>query len=64
MENIRNHKDMKLVTSWEKYAKYGVKPNFKDGYPFLKWLFAVKIRKTEIKIKKPVYLEQVVLGFS
>ena len=22
MENIRNHNDMKLVTSWEKYAKY------------------------------------------
>ena len=22
MENIRNQKDMKLVTSWEKYAKY------------------------------------------
>ena len=24
MENIRNQKDMKLVTSWEKYAKYVV----------------------------------------
>ena len=32
MENIRNHKDMKLVTSREKYAKYVMKPNFKDGH--------------------------------
>ena len=36
MENIRNHKDMKLVTSLEKYAKYVMKPNFKDGHPFSK----------------------------
>ena len=41
MENIRNHKDMKLVTSQEKYAKYVRKPNFKDGHPFSKHLSAV-----------------------
>ena len=41
MENIRNHKDMKLVTSQEKYAKYVMKPNFKDGHPFFKHLYAV-----------------------
>ena len=32
MENSRNHKDMKLVISREKYAKYVMKPNFKDGH--------------------------------
>ena len=31
MENIRNHKNMKLVTNDKKYLKYVVKPNFKDG---------------------------------
>ena len=36
MENIRNHKEMKLVTSREKYKKYVIKPNFQNGYPFLK----------------------------
>ena len=36
MENIRNHKDKKLVTSDEKYQKYVMKPNFKDGHPFSK----------------------------
>ena len=34
MENIRNHKVMKLVTSQETYAKYVMKPNFKDGHHF------------------------------
>ena len=29
--NIRNHKDMKLVTRREKYVKYVMKSNFKDG---------------------------------
>ena len=54
MENIRNHKDMKLVTSKQKYQKYVMKPSFKDGYPFSKHLLAVEMGKTEIKINKPV----------
>ena len=52
MENIRNHKGMKLMTSRERYARYVVKPNFKDGHPFSKELFAVEIGKTEIKMNK------------
>ena len=44
MENIRKHKDMKLVKSKKKYRKYIIRPNCKDGYPFSKALFAVEIR--------------------
>ena len=54
IENSRIHKEIKLVTSREKYAKYVIRPNFKDGYPFLKDL--LEMRKTEIKMKKLVYL--------
>ena len=36
MENIGDHKDMKLVASREKYAKYVMMPHFKDGYLFSK----------------------------
>ena len=66
MEAIRNDKDMKLVTSREKYAKQVMKPNFKDGYPFSKELLAVEMEmgKTEIKMNKPVYLEQAILDLS
>ena len=60
MENIRNHNDMKHVTSLEKYAKYVMKPNFKDGYPFSRELLAVEMGKTEIKMNKPVYLRQAI----
>ena len=45
MENIRNHKDMKLATSNKKYLEYVMKPNFKDGHPFSKHLFAVEMEK-------------------
>ena len=45
MENIRNHKGMKLATSQEKYTKYVMRPNFKDGFPFLMELFAVGMGK-------------------
>ena len=64
MENIRNDKDMKLVTIEQKYQKYAMKPNVKDGYPFSKHLFAVKIGKTEIKMNKLVYLGQAILDLS
>ena len=64
MEKIRNHKDMKLVTSKQKYQKYVMKPSSKDGYPFSKDLFAVGMVKTEIKINKPVHLGQPILDLS
>ena len=35
MENIRNHKDMKLVTSDKKYLKYVMKPNLRMVIHFL-----------------------------
>ena len=64
MENTRNYKDIKLVTSDKKYLKYVIKPNFKDGHPFSKHIFAVEIRTTNIKINKPAHLGQAILDLS
>ena len=52
------------MASQEKYAKYVMKPNFKDGFPFSKEIFAVKMGKTEIKVNQPVYLGQAILDLS
>ena len=41
-----------------------MKPNFKDGHPFSKHLFAVEMVKTEIKMNKSVYLGQAILDLS
>ena len=48
MENIRNHKDMKLVKRDKRYLKYVMKPNFKNDHPFSKHLFAVEMGNGEI----------------
>ena len=64
MENIRNLKNTKLVTSDKRYLKYVMKPNFKDGFPFSKHLFAVEMEKTKITMNMPVYLGQAILDLS
>ena len=64
MENIRNHKDMKLVTKEQKYQKYVMKPNFKDGCPFSKEFLVKELEKTEITMNKPLYLQQAILDLN
>ena len=64
MENIRRHKDMKLVTDEQKYLKYVMKPNFKDSVKFSANLMGVEMGKTEITMNKPVYLGQAILDLS
>ena len=55
---------MKLVTSREKHAKYIIKPNVKNGYSFLKELFAAKMKKTKIKMNKAAYLGEAILNLT
>ena len=45
-------------------CKYVMNTNFKDGYPFLKQLFAVERGKTEIMMNELVYLGQAILDLS
>ena len=56
VKNIRNHKDMNLVRSEGNYRNYVMKPNFKDGHPFSKYLIAVEMGNTEIIMNNLVYL--------
>ena len=62
IENTRIHKEIKLVTSRDKYAQYVIRPNFKDGYPLSKEL--LEMRKTEMKMNKPLYLRQEILDLG
>ncbi|XP_057308070.1 uncharacterized protein LOC130645959 [Hydractinia symbiolongicarpus] len=49
MENIRNHRNIQLVTNEDKYTNLVMKPNFKGGSKFRKNLVGVEMGKTESK---------------
>ena len=63
MENIRKHRNIKLITTEEKYLKTVMKPNFKSGVLFRESLMECEMGKVKV-MKKPVYLGQVILDLS
>ena len=64
MENIRKHRNIKLVTNREAYLKLAMKPNFKSGVRFWPNLMGCKMGKTKVVMNKPVYLGQAILDLS
>ena len=64
MENIRKHRNIKLVTTEEKYLHTVMKPNFKSGVRFGEKLMGCEMAKIKVVMKKPVYLGQAILDLS
>ena len=64
MENIRKHKDIKLVTNEKAYLRNVMKPNFKSGVLFSENLMGCEMGKIKVVMNKPVYLGQVILDLS
>ena len=64
MENIRKHRNMKLVTTEEKYLRTVMKPNFKSGVLFGENLMGCEMGKIKVVMNKPVYLGQAILDLS
>ena len=64
MENIRKHRNIKLVTNREAYLKTAMKPNFKSGVLFGENLMGCEMDKIKVVMKKPIYLGQVILDLS
>ena len=64
MENIRKHRNIKLVTTEEKYLCTVMKPNFKSGVLFGENLMGCEMGKVKVVMNKPVYLDQVILDLS
>ena len=58
MENIRKHKNIKLVTNRESYLKLVMKPNFKSWVRFDENLMGCEMGKIKVVMNKPVYLGQ------
>ena len=64
MENIRKHRNIKLVTTEEKYLCTVMKPNFKSGVLFGENLIGCEMGKIKVVMNKPVYLSQAILDLS
>ena len=64
MENIRNHRDIKLVTIDKTRSIIASEPNYHLTKYISKDLLVMEMRKTEVKINKPIYLGQAVLDIS
>ena len=64
MENVKNHRDIKLVTRNAQRRKYVSEPNYMTSKCFSEDLMAIEMRKTEVLINKPVYHGQAILDIS
>ena len=64
MENIRKHRNVKLVTTEEKYLRTVMKPNLKSGVLFGENLLGCEMGKIKVVMNKPVYLGQAILDLS
>ena len=64
MENIRRHRDIKLVNNKEDYVEQVMKPNFKSGNLLGTDLMSCEMGTVRVKMNKPVYLGQAILDLS
>ena len=64
MENVRNHRDIKLVTTDERRNKLVSEPNCHSAKHFSENLLAIEMRKTKVILNKSVYLGQAILDIS
>ena len=53
--NMRKHRDIKLVTTDEKRNKLVSEPNYHTTKHFSEHLLAIEMKKTKVKVKKPLY---------
>ena len=64
MENIRKHRDIKLVTTDKKRSKLVSEPNFYAMNLISEDLSIIEMKKTKIKMNKPIYLGLSILEIS
>ena len=64
VENVRNHRDIKLVTTNERRNKLASEYNYCSTKYISKDLCVTEMRKTEVGMNKPIYLGQATLDLS
>ena len=64
MKNVRKHRDIKLVTTEERRNKLVSEPDYHTTKHFSENLLAIEMKKTKVKMNKPVYLGMSILDIS
>ena len=64
MENIRKHRDIKLVTTDKKRSKLVSGPNYHTINLISEDLSIIEMKKTKVKMNKPIYLGLSILEIS
>ena len=64
MENVRNHWDIKIVTNDKRRSILASEPNYHSTKYISKDLLIMEMKKAEVKMNKPLYLGQAILGLS
>ena len=64
MENVRNHGDIKLVTTEKRRSMLASEPNYHSTKYISKDLLIMEMKKEEVKMNKPIYLGQAILDIS
>ena len=62
--NVRNHRDIKIVTTDKQRSILALEPNYHSCKCISKDLMIMEMRKVEVKIYKPIYLGQAILDIS
>ena len=64
MENVRKHRDIKLVTTNKRRNRLVSEPSYHTTEFFSENLLVIEIKKTKVKMNKPVYLGMSILDIS
>ena len=64
MENVRKHRDIKLVTTDKKRSKLVSEPNYHTINLISENLSIIEMRRTKLKMNKPIYLGLSILEIS
>ena len=64
MENVRKHRDIKLVTTDKKRNRLVSEPNYHTAKWFTEDLLAMEMKKIKVRMNKPVHLGLSILEIS
>ena len=64
MENVRNHRDIKIVATDKRRRILASEPNYQSTKYISKDLLIMEMKKVEVKMNKPIYLGQAILDIS